>query len=307
MKLSVIVATHNHASGLHRCLDSIAASLAALAPGEGEIVLIDNNSTDATPDAIAQWIAANPTISIQHLFEPLPGACRARNRGIAAARGALLVFTDDDCRLAPDYATVALAYDATDSMPVIRGGRIELGDPNDLPITIKTDRTPQRWSRAMHSAKTQDLSMMLIGCNVMMRKTTILTLGGLDERFGPGTSLPAAEDLDLYSRAYLAGMDILYAPDLLVLHDHGRRDPSTGLQLMRGYFVANGGIYTKYLFRYPDFLRPAWWHLKHAVRDIVARNNRFMPEIGFSRADVLRCYARGAWRYSIATVRQWFV
>src|ERR1700741_1293949 len=73
------------------------------------------------------------TIPLQLLSEPRAGKARALNRALRAARGELLAFTDDDCRLHPQHVNDLLRYDANDTNLVLRGGRTELGDPTDLP------------------------------------------------------------------------------------------------------------------------------------------------------------------------------
>src|SRR5258708_22965256 len=71
---------------------------------------------------------------------------------MGSAQGELLVFTDDDCRLNKEYVTEVLLYDAADIEPVLRGGRVELGDQTDLPITIRTTTTRQRFNRQTDTA-----------------------------------------------------------------------------------------------------------------------------------------------------------
>src|SRR5580693_3507353 len=102
MKLSVLVCTRNRSHAIIPCLDSIAQSLANAAPLDAEIVVINNASEDDTGVVLNQWASKSPfPVSLQ--FEPRKGASYARNCGLRAARGSLLVWTDDDCRLAPDH------------------------------------------------------------------------------------------------------------------------------------------------------------------------------------------------------------
>jgi len=74
------------------------------------------------------------------------------NVALRAAQGEILAFTDDDCRLSKDYVNDLLRHDAGDAEPVLRGGRIELGDPTDLPLTIRTTPDRIRWNRRENSA-----------------------------------------------------------------------------------------------------------------------------------------------------------
>ena len=123
------------------------------------------------------------------IVEKRPGAAAARNTGIRAAKGALLAFTDDDCRFSQSYFMNLLKCDEADAVPVLRGGRVELGDPTDLPLTIKTDDHVQHWSLAQQSARFDNPGNALFSCNMAMRAAVIGRIGYLDERLGVGTGI----------------------------------------------------------------------------------------------------------------------
>jgi glycosyltransferase involved in cell wall biosynthesis len=139
MKLSVIVGTRNRAYAIADCLSSVAAAFAKAAPVDAELIVVDNGSTDETAKVVRNWLASR-SFPVRFLFEPKPGLSAARNYAMRVAKGDLLVFTDDDCRLSENYVTDLLRHDAAEADPVLRGGRVELGDPTDLTLSIKTVR-----------------------------------------------------------------------------------------------------------------------------------------------------------------------
>jgi glycosyltransferase involved in cell wall biosynthesis len=296
MKLSVIVATRNRAHAIAGCLDSIAASLANASLLDAEIVVVDSGSTDDTPAVIEAWASASP-VQVQVLIEPTPGVSRARNRAIGAARANLLAFTDDDCRLSKDYVSQLLRHDAADTDLVLRGGRVELGDTSDLPISISMGPTLMRWSRKENSARHDRVYGYIIGCNVMMRRALIERVGPFDERLGSGTNIPAAEDSDYGYRAYIAGATLEYVPDMKVLHYHSRKTKATGRDRLCDYNVGNGALFAKYLFRYPKLCLPFYWDCSHMLADITSGTNTFAPDLDFSHLDKVACNLRGAARY----------
>jgi glycosyltransferase involved in cell wall biosynthesis len=152
VKLSVIVATRNRASAITPCLESIAASIAHAALLDAEIVVVDNGSTDNTAEIVRGW-AASSGVPVEPLSEPLAGKSHALNRALRAARGELLAFTDDDCRWSKDYVSQLLRYDESDGNElVLRGGRVELGDTTDLPLSIKIAPSRLRFSLRMDPA-----------------------------------------------------------------------------------------------------------------------------------------------------------
>jgi GT2 family glycosyltransferase len=299
MKLSFIIATKNRAYAIAECLDSVAAALAKAAPLDAEIVIVDNGSTDDTPARITAWASAC-TVSVQLLSEPTPGLSRAHNRALRAARGDLFAFTDDDCRLSKDYVSQLLRHDAADTDLVLRGGRIELGDATDLPLTINTDPNLIRWNRKKNSARRECLSGRINGCNMTMRRALVDRVGPFDEDFGPGARFISGGDTDYIYRAYLADATLEYVPDMTVFHHHGRKTSEDGKKLLRSYMKGNGALLARYLFKHPNLCRPFYWDCKNALREIITGTNTFLPNIGFAHRDKIACSVQGAAAYFFA-------
>jgi glycosyltransferase involved in cell wall biosynthesis len=296
MKLSVIIVTKNHVNHIAPCLDSIAAAFATAAPLDAEIVIADNGSTDNTAAVIDGWARAN-AVPVQALSQPVPGKARALNSALRAAKGDVLALTDDDCRLHREYVNDLLRHDAADTGLVLRGGRIELGDPTDLPFTINTSPTPERWSLALNSMRHDCISGKLNGCNLTMRRALVERLGPFDEDFGPGSRVGSCDDAEYIFRAYMNGITLEYVPDMTVVHQHGRKTSEEGRALFRRYTIGWGGLQAKYLFKHPHFYRQADLNLKQVVKEVITGRNTFLPDIGFSHRDKLVCIARGVLRY----------
>jgi len=257
--VSIIIATRDRAAALAGTL----AKLAALDPGglpALEVVLIDNGSTDDTAAVIARF-EAGCRFPVKALREPRAGKSIALNRGIAAARHPVLLFTDDDCLPAPEWAAAAAACFAGDTAQVI-AGRVELFDPSHLQLAYKTspDSAVLRFPSALFDG-------FLHGANLAMGRVVIDRLGGFDERFGPGTRL-IAEDTELALRAFYAGLPVRYEPSFVVAHNHGR--PATAAAwraVMGGYARGAGGMAMKYLLRgHGDMPRIIYWRLVTALR-----------------------------------------
>lgn len=288
MQLSVIVCTHNRKEMLIGCLASIARSLSRAQSVDAEIVVVDNASEDGTAAAVEAW-SATCGFPVQIRHEGERGPVPARNCGVRAARGALLVFIDDDCHMDESYVTNALRCDARASELVLYGGRVELGDSSDLPLTIKTDPTPRHWNIGMRSARHENLGNCLHGCNMMMRRSLLERVGPFDER--------TDNDIDLVYRCYLAGITIEYVPEIAVFHYHGRKTAAEGYKVFRVYMIQMGALYAKYLLREPELCRPILWDLRNATKEIIGRGNTFLPEIGFSHKHRLYYNAVGALKY----------
>src|SRR5687768_7427373 len=117
-KLSVILPTFNRANALKRALAALRRQ--SVMPGEYEVVVVDNNSTDGTAGVVALFEDRR----IRLIDEPRQGLSYARNAGLAAARAPIVAFTDDDVEVAPDWVETILTtlarYPHVDGL----GGRV---------------------------------------------------------------------------------------------------------------------------------------------------------------------------------------
>lgn len=104
MRTTIIMPVFNAASTLPACLDALRREMSSN-PG-CELICIDNCSTDRSAEIVRSF--SHATL----LNEPKQGAYAARNRGVAAAQGDILVFTDPDCVAGLGWLLAALqAFD----------------------------------------------------------------------------------------------------------------------------------------------------------------------------------------------------
>jgi glycosyltransferase involved in cell wall biosynthesis len=192
MDVTIVVCTRNREKQLRTCLESIARAIEKQSKSI-ETVIVDNASTDNTRRVAQEWALASRTPA-RVIFEHRPGLAVARNTAIRNAQGNLIVFTDDDCRLSQDYLAKLVDYYAQDSGPVVRGGRVELGNPNDLDFSVKRDLQP---SRLLDIAQ---VAGFILGCNMALSRETIARVGQFDERFGAGGLFRSAEDTGKHCR-----------------------------------------------------------------------------------------------------------
>lgn len=235
---SLIVCTRNRAQKLLQCLSSI-RTLDAL--DRWELVVVDNGSTDSTSAVLDSFRTGYPWRMIS-VNEARPGLGRARNAGVAAAAGPLLAFTDDDCYPKPDFLVqVERAFEDPDLGYM--GGRIELFNHEDAPITIRVtdERIPIAAGQLVRTGIIQ-------GANMACRRAVVDEVGAFDPEFGAGTPFPA-EDVDFAARASVAGWKGGYFPEPVVYHDHGRRGDNVVRQLRKQYDLGRGAYYAKHVLR----------------------------------------------------------
>ena len=106
-QLTIIVPVHNRASLLERTLDSIADQ--SYRPIR--LILVDNNSTDNAMQVMTDWKAANENsqLTVDIISETKPGACSARNAGLALSQTNWTMFFDSDDEMAPTHVARAMA------------------------------------------------------------------------------------------------------------------------------------------------------------------------------------------------------
>jgi GT2 family glycosyltransferase len=232
-KISMIICTRNRAPQLRQCLEAVAHISYA---HDWELIVVDNASSDDTK-AVIKAFATAAHFPVVYAFQPVPGLSNARNAGVAASRGASIMFTDDDCYPQADILT-ALHSVFEDAQIGFASGRILLHDPTDFPTTINLSTTPLRFP-----ARRFLPAGAIKGANLAFRRSVVDQIGPFDPLFGSGAFFPS-EDADAAMRASLAGWDGVYAPQMVVSHHHGRKE-AEAKKLFKSYDFGRGAYHAK--------------------------------------------------------------
>jgi glycosyltransferase involved in cell wall biosynthesis len=231
--VSLIVCTRNRAQKLATCLARIAL---IEAPFAWELIVVDNNSTDDTREVVQRFIATT-AVQARYLFAAEPGNGAGRNAGIAVSSGSILVFTDDDCYVEPDYLVEVMRV-FSDPLIGFMSGRIMVFDPSDYPITINQSE------HAIHVSQRGAVYCGLVqGANLAFRRQALVEAGLFDPNFGAGARY-AGEDWELAIRVCMNGWAGGYFPGPVVQHHHGRKAEHVK-QLQRFYQLGEGALYAK--------------------------------------------------------------
>ncbi len=115
-RISVVVATYQGAERIGTCLSSLTAQ--SLHSSQFEIIVVQNGPRCETPAVVGRVREEQPHHTIRLFESREPGAGRARNLGIDAARGAYVTFVDDDDWVSRDYLAALLESAAPGVIPV---------------------------------------------------------------------------------------------------------------------------------------------------------------------------------------------
>jgi glucosyl-dolichyl phosphate glucuronosyltransferase len=217
MKYSIVIATYNRAGELRETLQS----LAGLQPdGPWEVIVVDNKSPDDTR-AVVEAAAATFPAPLTYLFEKQQGRSPALNAGISAARGEIIVTTDDDVRVPPEWLNRA-----AEGLEQMRcdyvGGRVLPIWGGPKPAWIP-DHGGKQWAViALLDYGPEPIefgSRVPLGVNMAFRRTAFDRAGLLDPNTGrrAGTLL-GQEVREWCIRARQAGLRGFYIPALSVRH-----------------------------------------------------------------------------------------
>ena len=209
------------------------------------------------------------------------------NQGLRVARGDIIALIDDDCYVEPDYIDRVLEI-FKDPRIGFAGGRVELFDPTDFPMTIKTST-----ERELLPPRSYVEGGWVLGANMMFRRHVLEAIGGFDVDFGPGTPF-IAEDPDAQARASFAGWWGLYTPDVVVAHHHGRKAKDIP-GIWRGYSTGTGAYRMKLALTRdtrPVYLRAWYWMLLSTLKGRMPAHMLFWEALGAVRYLALRLRRR---------------
>ena len=205
LSVSVIVPVLNGA-------DTIGDMLTALlnqagAPKKREIIVVDNGSSDQTPEIVKKF-------EVTLLEEPTPGVSAARNCGLRHATGDIYINIDADT-LPTRYWLREIVLPFSDPSVILVGGKV---------ISFKPETGAERYieNSGLYepiNSITNPVFAFVAGMNLAVRREAALAIGGWDE------SLRRSDDIDFSFRLQQKfPSEIKYQPSALIFHRNRRSD-----------------------------------------------------------------------------------
>jgi glycosyltransferase involved in cell wall biosynthesis len=227
IRVSIVLATYDRPDDLREALTSLTTQ-ATKRPVE--IIVVDNHpASGLTPPIIAGFK------EVTLVSEVRQGLAYARNAGICAARGEIIVTTDDDVVAPSDWLERVIAPLSSADVSCVTG--------NVLPRELETHsqrifeaygegglgrgyRRRRRGRAWFDELRRKPVPTWQIGCtaNMAVRASVIVTseVGLMDEALGPGMPSGVGEDIYLFYKILKSGGTIVYEPTAWLWHKHRR-------------------------------------------------------------------------------------
>jgi len=197
--ISVIVPAYNAAETLGECL---AALLEQSTPrGEYEVIVVDDGSTDSTPEIVKRY-------EVRLLSQPNQGPGAARNLGVSQARGEIILFTDADCVPARDWIEEMVRPLAEPDVVAVKGA-----------YRTRQKALLARFIQAEFAERYALLEReryvdFVDSHSAAYRKAEFLAAGSFDPDF------LLSEDVDLSYKLSRQGHKMVFNPQAIVYHRH---------------------------------------------------------------------------------------
>ncbi|HZB97191.1 MAG TPA: glycosyltransferase [Candidatus Sulfotelmatobacter sp.] len=250
--ISVIICTRDRSDRLAACLEAVQR----LRYPWFEVIVVDNApGSTATADLLRARFSQDSRV--RYVLEPMTGLSRARNRGVAEARGEIVAFTDDDVLVDPWWLDAIAAGFQRDSRVACVTGLVPSARLDsaaevyfDKRVTWGSSCQPCLFDldshRGNHSLYPYAAGLFGTGANFAFERRFLLTTGGFDEALGAGSRTRGGEDLDAFVRVIKAGRAIAYEPAAIGWHMH-RAEMKDLRRQMFAYGLGLAAFGTKYL------------------------------------------------------------
>ncbi len=211
-EVSIIICTKNRCDSLKRTLRSIKTTRH---PSEGlELLIVDNGSTDHTQN-VATEEAAEYSFPVRVVCEQETGLSAARNRALEDAKGEILLFTDDDVLVSPDWVCRMIEDIRSGECDAVAGG-IEPGIEQEQFLQAPYLVNRRGWFACTSCIRPGAVDIMF-GANMAFHRRVLNAVPCFDLRLGAG-KLGFYEEVLFAKQLARAGFRIKQRFDIKVVH-----------------------------------------------------------------------------------------
>lgn len=212
--VSIVICTYNGENRIKKLLDSI---LRVDYPrNKLEIIVVDDGSADRT-SGICERHELHPKI-IRH--DTNKGLAEARNTGIRNSAGEIILFTDDDTEVEPNWVKKMVKnlknFD-------IAGGFVSKPENTLITKYYYWKKLNNKFIRKMGIITPENWEThadLIVGCNMGFRRSVFNDIGFFNPALGVHKNAGGGEETDIIYRACINGKKILYDPEVFIIHHH---------------------------------------------------------------------------------------
>lgn len=239
-KVSVVVLTYNNLDLTKACLDSLTTQSGY---PNLEIIVVDNNSSDETPEYLSEWVNAGVDRTII-LNKDNKGFAAGNNQGLAVAKGEYLVILNNDTIVTAGWVKGLMTHLLdNDDIGIIGPTTNNIG--NEARIDTRYTHIEEMHSEAINIARNRmgqwfEINTLAFFC-VMLTRSCYEQIGGLCEEYGLGFF----EDDDYCRRVQRNGMRVVCAEDVFIHHHLSASFNKLGAEKKQMLFEKNKAIYER--------------------------------------------------------------
>ncbi len=286
--ISLVIATYNGGRTLKQCLEAVSR----LRYENYETIVVDDGSTDNT----AQILAGFPWVRV--ISQENLGLSAARNAGIAAATGEIVVFTDSDCIV--DFDWLYFIAHFLEQNPEMAG----VGGPNITPYanSISQRAIALAPGHATHVLISHTEAEHVPGCNMAFRKSALEHVNGFDPMYRK-----AGDDVDVIWRLQDCGYSVGFSTAAFVWH-HRRPSVKGYLKQQAGYGEAETLLLKKHSHRFTDTGQSVWRGIiypTHSMRSLSGAKRVRYGVFGTAGYQCIYHAPPAMWFYYVTSLEWW--
>ena len=235
-RISVIVCTYNGSATIRKSLEGIAK----LDYPNFEVIVVNDGSTDSTPDIVKEF-------NVKLITTKNKGLSSARNTGMYNASGEIIAYIDDDAWPDPHWLQyITYAYSSSNHACI--------GGPNISPyesgfISTCVANAP---GGPVHVLDSDEIAEHVPGCNMTFRRDALMKIGGFDPVYRC-----AGDDVDVCWRIQESGRTIGFHPSAVVWHQR-RNSFKAYWKQQKGYGKAEALLEVKWPEKYNSLGHVSW-------------------------------------------------
>ena len=255
--VSVIIPVLNGERTIRECVVSLLKM--DYPPDCREILVVDNGSTDSTAEIVKSF-------PVRYLQEERRGVSYARNLGIEASKGEILVFTDADCIATTGWLRELVQGFESEEVGVVVGETVSY-PPKTLAERYRATHKPRQQGHALNYPD----SPWFAPSNAAFRRKVFNQIGLFDPQF------PRVSSIDFGWRIFQSGnIKLIYRPKAVVFHRH-RLTTWDLFKQYQGYGYGQATLLRKYRMELP-------WGWRRELR---AYGDLFLTVLALGRAAIL--------------------